>query len=287
MGDGGMTKVGWKYVLASVAGTSHLKKEIPCQDSSRCRVFHDSQKRPILVAVASDGAGSASHSELGSALACGLFVGEMETFLASEGAVKDLNRDFAESWLKTFQNEVRARAEAEGLTPGDFACTVLASIVAPDSAAFMQVGDGCIVVSEFEEPDEYSWVFWPQKGEFANMTTFATSEAASEHLEFTLVNQKIAELAVFTDGIERIALRFETQEVHAPFFLPMFVPLRPEHEGHVETLCASLRRFFNSDRINERTDDDKTLILATRCTAAIAQRSPESIYALPKDTTTL
>jgi hypothetical protein len=282
-----MSELEWKYVLASVAGTSHLEKGTPCQDNSQCRVLHDSKGHPVLVAVVSDGAGSASRSEFGSALACNLFIGEMETYFASGGSVADLNRAFIENWLTNFQNELRLRAAADGLTTGDFACTVLASVVGPDCAAFMQVGDGCIVVSESEEPDEYAWVFWPQKGEFANMTTFATGEGACERLEFALVNQKIAELALFTDGIERIALRFDTQEVHAPFFLPMFVPLRPEREGHVESLSSSLRKFFNSDRINERTDDDKTLILATRCTAAIAPRMSEDTYALPKDATAL
>jgi hypothetical protein len=212
----------------------------------------------------------------------------METYFASGGAVKDLDREFAANWLANFQNEIRIRAEADSLTSGAFACTFLASIVGRDCAAFMQIGDGCIVVSELEEPDEYSWVFWPQKGEFANMTTFATSEQASEHLEFALVNQKVAELAVFTDGIERIALRFDTQEVHSPFFLPMFVPIRPEPEGHNELLSSSLRQFFNSERINDRTDDDKTLILATRCSAALASPlSSEHFYALPKDATVL
>jgi len=282
-----MSELEWKYVLASVAGTSHLKKGIPCQDSSECRIFLDGQGHKILVAVVSDGAGSASHSELGSALACNLLIGEMETYFANGGAIKELNREFAANCLTNFQNEIRIRAEADGLALGDFACTVLASIVGPDCAAFMQIGDGCIVVSELEEPDEYSWVFWPQKGEFANMTTFATGEQAAERLEFAVVNQKVAELALFTDGIERIALRFETQEVHSPFFLPMFVPLRPQQSGHVESLSFSLRQFFNSERINDRTDDDKTLILATRCTAAIASRASEYIYDLPKDATAL
>jgi hypothetical protein len=254
----------WKYTLASVVGTSHTKTGAPCQDASACRLLNTVNSEPVLVAVAADGAGSASHAEVGSALACDLFIGEMNAFFENGSGIQDFTRDFAAAWIAHFHNEVTYRAEAEGLRPRDFACTLLVAVVGAEMSVFLQIGDGAIVISEAGEPDEYMWVFWPQKGEFANVTTFATDEAACEHLEYNLVPHSIHEVALFTDGLERLALKFDTQEAHAPFFIPMFNPLRRAAEGHTENLSTALESFLNSKQINDRTDDDKTLILATR-----------------------
>jgi hypothetical protein len=253
----------WRYTFTSVVGTSHTKTGAPCQDASACRVLTTGGD-PVLVAVAADGAGSASRAEDGSALACDLFVGEMTALFESGGVLQDLTRDFATAWIAHFHNEVTYRAEAEGLRPRDFACTLLAAVIGTEAAIFLQIGDGAIVISESGELDEYAWVFWPQKGEFANVTTFATDEAASEHLEYSHIPHSINEVALFTDGLERLALKFDTQEAHAPFFIPMFNPLRRAPEGYAENLSTALESFLNSKQINDRTDDDKTLILATR-----------------------
>jgi hypothetical protein len=72
----------------------------------------------------------------------------------------------------------------------------------------------------------------------------------------------IVDVACFTDGLERLALRFDTREVHGPFLSPMLSALR--HHKNPDELFASLSEFLNSEKVNERTDDDKTLILATR-----------------------
>ena len=254
----------WKYTFASAVGTSHTKTGAPCQDASACRVLNTTGGDPVLVAVAADGAGSASRAEVGSALACELFVGEMHALFESGATLEDLTRDFVVDWITHFHNQVSYRAEAEDLRPRDFACTLLAAVVGTEMSVFMQIGDGAIVISDAGEPDEFTWVFWPQKGEFANVTTFATDEAACEHLEYNIVPHSIHEVALFTDGLERLALKFDTQEAHAPFFIPMFNPLRRAPEGHAENLSTALASFLNSKQINDRTNDDKTLILATR-----------------------
>ena len=52
----------WKMVHASVEGSFHKKTGVPCQDASSCRVIKLSDGSEVLLAVASDGAGSATHS---------------------------------------------------------------------------------------------------------------------------------------------------------------------------------------------------------------------------------
>jgi len=68
----------------------------------------------------------------------------------------------------------------------------------------------------------------------------------------------------YSDGVQRLALSFEQRIPHNPFFEPMLNVLRNQKSAECEALDQQLAHFLNSPQINERTDDDKTLILATR-----------------------
>lgn len=261
-----MTPSSWRYAFASVIGTSHVKSGLPCQDACDCRVLAAPSGEAVLVAVVSDGAGSARLSQVGSQLACALFLGEIETLLETGGAVKDITRDFCETWLTRFQNEIDSRAEAEGATSRDFACTFLAAVVGETEEIFCQVGDGAIVVQPYNDASlgEYSYQFWPNKGEYENQTFFATDPKAKEYLDYDTGSKQIASLALFSDGLERLALHMESQTAHAPFFRPMFAELHKDFKGHSPELSSALAMFLASKRVQEQTDDDASLILATR-----------------------
>jgi serine/threonine protein phosphatase PrpC len=100
----------WRYAHASVKGTSHEKSGKACQDSSACIVVQDLRGNSVLVTVASDGAGSAQHSEIGSALTCSLFVDEMKAFFDTGNDIKMLSRDFYLEWIQRLQQEIAFRA---------------------------------------------------------------------------------------------------------------------------------------------------------------------------------
>jgi hypothetical protein len=188
----------------------------------------------------------------------------MEALLSTGGTVADISPQFAKDWLSHFQSEVAARAAAEEISSREFACTFLAAVLGQESSVFMQVGDGLIVIPSAEEPEEYCWAFWPQRGEYANMTNFATDADAGEKLEHNLIPHRIDEVAVLTDGLQNLTIQYETQMVHTPFFRPIFEWLRPASQASFEKLTAAMTGYLQSEKINERTDDDKTLILATR-----------------------
>jgi Protein phosphatase 2C len=144
----------------------------------------------------------------------------------------------------------------------------------PDRAAFFQIGDGAIIVSNRAEPDDYGWVFWPQHGEFANQTNFITQDNALEVLEFELEERCIDEIAMFTDGIERLVLDLQQKIAHAPFFRPLFrwlVKTEPAAISAEILESEVVSRYLGSKQVNDRTDDDKTLILASRRSAPTTQ----------------
>jgi serine/threonine protein phosphatase PrpC len=254
-----MPQPNWNIIAASVAGTSHAAKNESCQDAYSFQIIKNT-----LVAVVSDGAGSAKNGLDGAQKACAFFQAELTNWLEKGGKPSDLNREAATVLLKSLQTEITKEAENNKISIADYACTLLATIIGENAAVFFQIGDGIIVYSLEETSDEYHLATLPQQGEYANSTNFVTDEDAFDVLHFEMLERRVDEIAMMTDGLQRIALNYQTQTAHAPFFRPMFAPLRAANLA--SNLETKLTEFLDSPKINERTDDDKTLILASRRT---------------------
>src|SRR5258707_10769622 len=179
------------------------------------------------------------------------------------GSPADITREFVEHAVIKFQSEAATFADTERLGVVEYACTFIAAIVSEDAATVIQLGDGGTVTRQGNDC-EFSLVFWPQHGEYVNDTVFLTDEAALKSLEYKLIEHEINEVALFTDGLERMVLDFAKKTPHDPFFESMLKPLRRESSGHIEDLSHSLTVFLDSSRVNQHTHDDKTLILASR-----------------------
>ena len=163
-------------------------------------------------------------------------------------------------------------ASEAGQTPRDYACTLLGAILAEDRALFLQIGDGAIVIGS---GDDYWPVFWPQSGQYANETYFLTDANVFARLEFAITVEPVAEIALLTDGLQTLALHYQTRQAHAPFFRPLFHQLRAvPTSGCAPQLLNALERFLDTPALNQRTHDDKTLILATRLGLRSADAAP-------------
>lgn len=251
----------WKIVHTSVMGTSHREGEIPCQDASAVEVLGQDE-HAALVLVAADGAGSASHSDEGSAIACEELIRQIEA--AAQGAdwLEGVTEETVRDWLAQVREVIANRAAELEVEPRQMATTVVAAVLGPNAALFFQIGDGAAV---YWDAGEYHCGTWPQSGEYANSTFFLTDETYATSIQFVRIEQRVDECALFTDGLERLILRFADQTVHTPFLEPMFTTMRASDS--VDHLQEPLDQFLNSPAINERTNDDKTLVLATRLTA--------------------
>jgi hypothetical protein len=257
---------GWRTVAASVVGTSHVGVGQPCADACVVRILGPRRNR-LLLAVAADGAGASERSAEGARLACSAIVERAET--RGSTGLGDFGRDEAVGWLEAARARIAEAASAEKLDARRFSCTLLVALVDARRAVFLQIGDGVIV---YRGPgDSYVPAFWPQTGEYANTTWFLTDDDFVERLQTTDADA-VHELALLTDGLQALALRFRTREVHGPFFQPMFERLRQEPAGEAGGLLTELQAFLDSPPVNQRTDDDKTLVLATRLAARPAGR---------------
>jgi hypothetical protein len=264
----------WRYALASAIGSSHVRSGIPCQDASAGEVVSPAGAT-AFIGVVSDGAGSAPLSGVGSRTACELWREAAEAAIARDGGVRALDRAFALDTLEHLQVVLGRVARRARRPLRDFACTLLFAAVDESDAAFAQIGDGAIVVSQGGHAagaSEYDWVFWPQQGEYVNQTYFATEGSASTHLCFEARAASIDELALFSDGLQALVLDTRAKVAHGRFFEPMFRAVRQAAPGRSEPLCRELERFLRSRAVEGRTDDDKSLILASR--RASAPRPP-------------
>lgn len=252
----------WKIAAASVVGTSHVRLGTPCQDYAITKIYQDVDQCDVLLVVVSDGAGSAAKAEIGSSIACSAVAEAVEVYLVDGGRVEAIDIEVARSWLRLVQSAITTQAEDDARVARDYACTLLVAVIGENATATMQVGDGAMVVSD---GDGWSWAHWPQHGEFANTTFFVTEDHAEDQIAFASSKGRIIEFAAFSDGIESLVIQYATQSVFEPFFDKMFPAVRAaKDEGLNDKLSTALAAYLSSPTICQRTDDDKTLVLATR-----------------------
>jgi len=177
-----------------------------------------------------------------------------------------MSPEIASEWLDDVRDRIAAAAYRRSAAPRDFAATLVGSIVGPDSAAFFHVGDGSAVYRLGKASD---WVVasWPEQGEYAATTYFVTDDP-EPHLRLSVLEGDVAELALFSDGIERLVLDFSNQTAFAPFFDRMFFPLSGQSSGRDRELSRHLKHYLDSPSVCDKTDDDKTLVLAKRVLVA-------------------
>ena len=248
----------WKRISGSVQGTSHVQLGIPCQDYCTVTISGDT-----LIAACADGAGSAEFSQFGSKAA-------VDRFMEVASGDGPPTKDQVEGWVHSARERLLEEAAAKGSTPRELACTFLAALVGDGWAAFAQVGDGVIV---FRGREGFHLAFWPDVGEYANTTRFLSEDDYRQHLRVEIVDRQVFELAVLTDGLQMLALDIAGAKVHDRFFTPLFETLR--NAADMADLQTSLLQFMDSKRVNERTADDKTLILATRLMADAPTELPD------------
>lgn len=249
----------WKVVAASEVGTSHVENGKPCEDSCWAHVDSTAAGIPVLSVFVADGAGSAARGGEGAELA----IQAAAAFIAAqlklpEFAVSDT---LAADCVSAVRARIYSEAEKAGLFARDYACTFLGIVSTPQASLALQVGDGGIVV---DVGNGLELAVAPMSGEYANMTNFVTEDDAITVMVTKVFSGPLARVAAFSDGLQRLALNMAANTPHEPFFAPFFRVLGETEAAQEDELQSALVRFLGSERVNERTDDDKTLALALR-----------------------
>lgn len=245
----------WRVIGSSVVGASHEKLRIPCQDYCGYQFCILGSERALVIGIA-DGAGSAKASEIGSQETVDHLLRQIAN---CDMGVIAIQEETATKWLQSARDHLDSVAVERAIPVGDLACTVLFAILADSGAIFCQVGDGGWI-AKFD--GSYMTATWPSGGEYANQTTFITSPNWREVMQFKVLREPLSAVAGFSDGLQNVALHFASRSVYAPFFDSKFKAL--EETDDETSLRAPLMEFLSSAALAERTDDDKTLVLACR-----------------------
>ena len=246
----------WHVVAASVVGTSHLERGQPCQDAYEARI---TERGALLIAIA-DGAGTAARADVGALVAVRAAVDALEAELAQIPENIDVWNRILVGAFRTAREALQTLADAELNTLRVFATTLTCVVAVDGWLAVGQLGDAAVV--GMDGAGALFLTVRPQRGEYANEAYFLTMPDALEWLEVWVASGDLTAVAATTDGLLRLALKLPDYLPHAPFFHPLWN--YAAHADDTEQAQARLAEFLSGSRVNARTDDDKTLVLAVR-----------------------
>lgn len=255
----------WKAIARSAIGVSHQKYQIPCQDFAAYRLLTPS----LIIGAVADGAGGAKYAHEGAQMAVETAL-QYLTILPRYFQYREIFGKSSQQPLSFTQGEklfskmlkkvlfsLSQKAAQENYSLKDLACTLLVFVAHPQWLMAMQIGDGFILMRPVE--GNYQLLFSPDKGEFINETTFVTSENALQQMQITVRFDSPKFICASTDALEKVAIKMVNWTPFPPFFRPLEQYL--EETVNPEKDDEYLQLFLNSDRLNARTDDDKTLLL--------------------------
>ncbi len=254
----------WKCVGASVTGTSHVKKQMPCQDAY---LFRELPCGVLTIAVA-DGAGSATLSQQGSQLVVKKAVTYLSTAIPlykpkSHGAWNYLvSQAFVLAYAELSQHALKQRRPVK-----DFATTLQIVVATELWTVSAIIGDGTAVMLDTDK--SIHSIMIPQRGEYASETNFVTGSSSINQIDIKVWKCPAQGVAVLTDGLIHLSINEQNNQPTFKFFMPFFKFLEAtRNQQQAET---NLVQFLESDQVNGKTDDDKTFVLAVRQSAPLIQ----------------
>lgn len=245
-----------------MAGPRHAEKGEACQDSHYIRVAPGE----ALIAIVSDGAGSARYGGEGAATLCTMLAARLDEWTrraagaCSRAMLAGACRAVV-SGIGEVRSAIAARSTESGNALADFHATLVGAVMLPGKGGlFFHIGDGAgLAIGDLGA----RWTLSPPvNGEYADTTYFYTDDDWRRHLRFSLIGPDHDTVFLMSDGVTEVALK-STGEGPEPF-MPFFDPIArflagADRVAGEEALAATL----DGDAIRSRIDDDKTLVWAS------------------------
>jgi hypothetical protein len=248
----------WRVAGTSVTGAYHAIKGDACQDRHRLQVTPGG----VLIAVVSDGAGSARFGGEGAAILCEQMTASLAR-LFGKGKPKPSRALLRSTCRAVWAGVEAARAQVLAEVPPDaglfdYHATLVGAVALPGKGGlFFHIGDGAALALGGE-----GWLLSPpHNGEYSYETYFFTEPNWRRNLRFKLIAPGYDTIFVMSDGVTDVGLKQigPALEPFMPFFEPIgrFLATASREEGE-----QALQATLDSEAVRERTNDDKTLIWA-------------------------
>lgn len=258
----------WRVAGTSVAGARNATRGGDCQDHHHLQVTSGG----ALIAVVSDGAGSAPCGGEGAALICQAVASRLDGFLAlheagkcSLGMLAGACRSVV-AGVQAARTKAEREAEARGLGLDAFHATMVGAAVLPGRGGiFFHIGDGAALALG---QGGARWLLSPPaNGEYADTTYFFTEAEWRRNLRFSPLDAGYDTIFLMSDGVTEVAL---AQNEGGPrpfmgFFEPIGRHLAATSRKKGE---AALHATLDGPAVRARNDDDKTLVWASLADAA-------------------
>jgi len=253
-----MTRAAWRVAGTSIRGAYHALNGDECQDRHRVHITPGG----ALIALVSDGAGSARLGGEGAAILCEA-VSLALASVAGEDAPAPSRALLRRACRAVCEGIDGARARILDEMPPDaglydYHATLVGAFALPGGGGlFFHIGDGAALAVSGDR-----WLLSPPaNGEYSNETYFFTQFDWRRHLRFKLIEPDFDTIFVMSDGVTDLGLRQRGRgpEPFLPFFEPIsrFLGSTPRDEGE-RALGATL----DTPAARERSQDDKTLVWA-------------------------
>ncbi|MCW3835763.1 PP2C family serine/threonine-protein phosphatase [Sphingomonas canadensis] len=237
----------------------------PCHAADACEDHHRVHVTPggVLIAVVSDGAGSARHGAEGARILCDHVAEALARLFPGRrlkaGALAGVP-DAVAAGIEAARAAAGELAAERGLTIDAFHATLVGAVAVPGKGGqFFHIGDGAALA--LDAPAGRWLLSPPSNGEYADTTFFFTEQDWRENLRFRPIEPGYDTIFVMSDGVTDLGFKTNGHgpEPHMPFFEPIgrFLANASREEGEL-----ALRATLDSIAARERTADDKTLVWA-------------------------
>jgi hypothetical protein len=263
----------WRVSGASVTGVSHQQAGEPCDDAW----FIGEVPNGFVIAVVSDGAGSARMGAFAAKTICDAFeelvppLSKLNTDVSKEcngERVGDVERHLKlwevilvqiEGCLTTVRSRLINHAATSGGQPDDYLATVLGVVAHPKFGSLcFHIGDGAITI--FNKENEEVITSQPENGEYLNQTYFLIEEEWKLHFRVAEVqDDQLGSIFLMTDGVTDLAYHRHGRALTPE--LRFFTPLTNFLSGRSrEGRDAAIANVLDAQRARELVNDDKTLV---------------------------
>lgn len=241
----------WTIQATSVTGESHHANGNQCQDA------HAWQEHNTTVLTVADGTGSAPHAGPAATIAATTITSLLATTTNNDQNPDEL-ADAGKKALAATRNVIDALPSAYNSagTPAsinDFATTLLSATITSTHILIIQVGDGAIVT--MDDQGTFSALTRQQEREYVNDVHCLTANDYENHATINVTPiDGITTVFLMTDGTECLGVQ-RSKNTPAPGFFQHILSLENNDD---------LRAFLTSPPVRERTDDDRTILIARK-----------------------
>ena len=249
----------WTVTRASIIGSSHLSHGGEKQDS--IAVVED--KNGNVAFCLSDGAGSSKRSKLSSSFTSQFIaerLSELPGMIEQRGTGSWIN-DYIIQCVIDLRAFLFEKFSTYDLV--DYHCTLVSGVLFDKTCLVAHIGDGAVLsgtsVTENNECllNKKLYFSEPENGEYINETYFITEPHWLKHLRIKAFSNVSWLIAGTDGGIDLLSVGDRLQDQLVMELLSKFANFSsPDRD-------QSLERIMTSDGADEKTNDDKTLLIVT------------------------